>query len=267
MVQYKIPDISEMRKVLSDIKEDRHCITDRNTLSPFLNPPYDDLRPGVMSDAALKFHELYPEIFRTSRTGFMGSKYSGSWEGDYDLIYYSEGHFDPEGRFHAPIAVYRSLDTFREYILFQQGSYQVLCGDAAEQIENGKLAVHRGIRNATGFITPEIGDERLEGYMKYLAGSFVSPVISLGYNIVSRGETDYMKLALDSPVFDAFHADHDYHDLEQSFTIDEHYIASRKFGPNYVSFETPLDNLRIITEWTGEEEVYVLDFRRAVRIR
>src|SRR3989338_5754382 len=126
MARYRIPDIGEMRRVLSDIKEDRHCITSNNTLSPFLNPPYDDLHPGVMSDAFLKFHELYPEIFK-AKTGFMGSGFGshGTWEGEYDLIYDSEGHFDPEGRFHAPIVVYRSLDqhSSSEYILFQQGSY------------------------------------------------------------------------------------------------------------------------------------------------
>ena len=106
-----IPD-NKMNKYISELKkkfeglEDKCCFNENDTLSPFLNKPYNHIRPGVIDEALFKFHEIYPEVFK-SETGFMGQSrkyghemnsknclnFSGDqhyWNQESDLIYYQE---------------------------------------------------------------------------------------------------------------------------------------------------------------------------------
>ncbi len=46
--------------------------------------------------------------------------------------------------------------------------------------------------------------------------------------------------------------------VHQSFSL-ARWVAERKFGPNYVVCETPLDNIRITTFFAGEGEAHIVD--------
>ena len=274
-----VPDLVKIKRTVEPALEGRSCFTEDNRLSPFLNPPHDGLRPGVMGEALFKFHELYAEVF-TEKAGFIGAGIHGSsidqkiWAEEFDLVFLQNGHFDDRGNFHAPIAAYRAKLTpasdlvNRLYVLFQQGNYRVFPESYRDYIEKGKLIVYRGIGGRTKFINPQIGDERQERYKEYLAYSFASPLFALSYNHVSRAETDHVKrFNMDSPpLCRLYNYRSDFKDLEQSFSTSK-IISSGKFGPSFVSFETPLDNLRIITEWTGEGEVRILYPGRTVRVK
>ena len=85
---------------------------------------------------------------------------------------------------------------------------------------------------------------------------------SLKYNQCYRGETNHIESINLPEIFFDFQGG----SLEQSFTIWED-MAKRKFGPNYVTYKTPLDNIRLLTKWCGEGEVFLLDPERAERIK
>lgn len=281
-----LPDIAKIRKEVEETLEGRTCFTKDNKLSPFLNPPYNGLVPGVMDDVLFRFPDLYPEVFE-SGFHFMGSSHptlsQNVWVRKQKLVYVQEGHFDKEGYFHAPIAVYRSEDSPESdargvfYILFQQGSYQALPAELVPGVESGSVLVHRGIGNKTQFVPPQMEEEKREDYMHHLVYSFSSPILSLLFNDVSRAESDHIRSISDIYFDDNFshlkgllqklvRGQPERSDLGQSFTLDEE-VSGSKFGPNYVSFRTPLDNLRIMTQWTGEYEAQILEPSRAERVR
>lgn len=159
------------------------------------------------------------------------------------------------------------------YILFQQGNYQILNHLNGKYIENGKLLVHRGISGNKQFIVPQIDDKIRDAYKEYLAYSFSSPIFALFYDAVYRSETNHVSSNINGckPLemlrikrLNCMSRMNYHRNLEQSFSVSE-YIAGTKFGPNFVSFEVPLDNLRILADWAGENEVFILDTARAVR--
>ncbi|HLD19132.1 MAG TPA: hypothetical protein VJB90_03920 [Candidatus Nanoarchaeia archaeon] len=260
--------IAGLREIMAQLGERRHCITPNNTLSPYINPPHNNFAPGRLEDIAYGYHNEYPEVF-PKPTGFMGSPHSSVrigtsfWESEFELVYLSEGHFDDEGVFHAPIAAYRKAnETSPRYILFQQGNYQIVRRSIVDHLEDGRITLYRGIGNSE-YIPPVLDENRRNWYLNFLAGSFVSPLVALAYNNVARHESDHVRVNYEHPVIRQFYCPGVYFcDLEQPFSIFKVY----KFGPNFVSVETSLDNIRICTAWTGEGEIKLLDPTRAQRL-
>lgn len=250
--------------------KDKSCLNDNGRLSPFLNPPYDSLRPGVDSKMAYEFHEIYPEVFK-EKTSFMGGMKGvhsvvgvESWKQPNELIYLHEGHFDSDRSFRSPMAVYKLEHPCfsSRYILFQQGNYQIFGKSAGDDLESGEILIHRGIGEGRFFVEPKIEDEKWEIYQEYLAWSFLSPTISMRYNNVSRAQTDHVKSSFLPKEYQGLF----FNRMEQHFSIHEH-IASGKFGPNYAAYRTSLDNIRMLSRWTGEGEVFLLNPERAQRIK
>ena len=201
--------IASLREKMAQLGEERHCITPDDTLSPYLNPPHNNFAPGRLEDIAFAYHEAYPEVF-PKKTGFMGdSEYScggdSFWEKKFERVYFSEGHFDNQGFFHAPIAVYKSGNkTHPQYVLFQQGNYQIINGREGGSLEEGEIILYRGIGSAE-FEPPELDESRRQAYLDFLAGSFATPLVALAYNNVSRSESNHVKIDYDHPVIKKFY--------------------------------------------------------------
>lgn len=264
----------DIRKLLEsssrEIRE-KSCLMENDRLSPFFNPPHQHLHPGVDSEQLFKLHEIYPEVFN-GKCGFMGSEPQGrasvdvleypAWKNAKEQIFIQEGHFDNDGNFRAPIVCYVINGGIYSggFVLFQQGSYQILDSSNAELLRTGQVLVHRGLGDKDFFIRGEIGAEDRRRCLEYTAWSFLSPIISLAYNNTGKCETNHVNQTILSRRPKCVRR------LEQSFSLWER-MAREKFGPNFVTYKTSLDNIRLLTRWTREGEVHLIDPERAERIK
>lgn len=259
------PDLKEMLSSLSEAHQKNSCLLPNGRISPFLAPPYDYIRPGVETPDAYRFHEIYPEVFKRE-TGFMGRQRESvgvddmNWL-DVTEIKVAEGGFDIFGGFYSPFALYQLNKVTHSsgnptFPIFQQGSYQYFTPNTDEELEElieyDKVRIHRGIRNS------EFREKSLDNRAQELLNSgktFLSCSMALGENCTSRTQTNHVNKtsALLTP-----HEDH--------YSLDEG-IAKNKFGPNYITFRTGIENLRIISQWTGENEVRMIDRLMAKRLR
>lgn len=250
-------------------------------ISPFIPKEIGDIEPGKVSIDLSKFTELFPGIF-TEQTGFMGGQGGYSemmltkWGWADELIFRQDGHFAGDGSFHAPIAVYRANPKktpykLPYYILFQLGNYQMLGGEvflkeSESLLPEGKIKVYRGIRGNPHYNHPKLNEASMGDYFKYIACSFLSPSLALAFNgIAIRSETNHVAIKRFNDFFHRANIPSRFPEMEQSHsTIKD--IARGKFGPRYISMKTPLDNLRIFSEWAGEGEVRLLDPQRVENI-
>lgn len=236
-------------------------------ISPLFPNPYQHIAPGTNSSSIVNLELLFPNVFR-EKTTFMGSINGLDYDIEWDLasnkpIMFFEGHIDENNKFNSPIAVYeikkgKFLNNKLKYVLFQQGNYQILSSEQNKYIENGKIKIFKGVRDET-YIFPT--KKREENFLKFIIGSFLSPEYTLGHNSITfRNETRHVSNASFKQFLEKINIDY-YLYKEQSYTTAKR-VALNKFGPNYASMITPLNNLRLFSRFSGESEVNIIDFEK-----
>ena len=241
-------------------------------------------------DYFFQYSWIVPGVFasgtNTRRQYWFGDRRKGSpevrllfgfWnrarQGEYDALYLSNGMAVPTAEVTAPLAAYRHTDihpsgSARErLILIQHGSYHI--GDIQSQplVDRGEAVLYRGIQKAETYLLHRLTTGDMRGrLMNVHARSLTDSVVSFNAvhcNLV-RCETDLFNdrsfmfdglcreagLAPDDPLIRSA--------LYSGYALEE-WCASRKFGPNYVKFRTPLTNIRITTFVCNETEVKVID--------
>ena len=264
-------NLVDLEESLKHVLPDGPNLTSKGRISPFLMN-FPNLKPGKKSEDPYRFDEIFPALFK-KKTGFMGARRENFnmggpelWKSARKQVFYQEGHFDSKGSFHAPIVAYKLESQFflseGGILLFQEGSYQILNSSEGRLIGDGKIEVYKGIGNSQEFFLPEIKEsDAKEDYLRYIAASFLSPTMALSAATNSnRYETDHVSKVAKSRVYSkSMFPKLKFNPIfEESFSTRKE-IASGKFGPNYISVVTPLDNLRLFTDWCGENEVYLLD--------
>ena len=173
----------------------------------------------------------------------------------------------------APLAAYRHTDVHssgsgkERLILIQHGSYHI--GDIESQplIDRGEAVLYRGIQKAETYLLHRLTTADIRGRLINVhARSLTDSVVSFNAvhcNLV-RCETEFFNdrsflldgycreagLEPDDPLIRSA--------LYSGYALEE-WCSSRKFGPNYVKFRTPLTNIRITTFVGNETEVKVID--------
>jgi hypothetical protein len=192
--------------------------------------------------------------------------------GEVDALYVSNGIAGPKD-VTAPLAAYRQSDVFpstrERLILIQHGSYLIADIKSQPYIDRGEAILYRGIQNDQVFLVRRLAtaDVRLR-FMNLHARTLADSVTSFNavHCNVSRTETGSFNdrsfmlgdlcresgLELQPPIMSL---------LYSGYALEE-WCASRKFGPNYVKFRTPLTNIRITTFVCNEIEVKVVDPNR-----
>ena len=163
--------------------------------------------------------------------------------------------------------VHPSGHTAERLILMQHGSYHIGEIESQPRIEQGEAVLYRGVQKAETYVlhrltTAEIRRRVMEVHARSLTDSVVS--FNAAHCNLMRCETGYLNDG--SFLFDGLcreaGLDPDAPSLRSvvysGYALEE-WCASRKFGPNYVKFRTPLTNLRITTFVAGETEVKVID--------
>ena len=193
--------------------------------------------------------------------------------GVYYPLFVSHGGAEPATDVTAPVAAYRHHDvhptgrTTERLILMQHGSYHIGEIESQPRVDKGEAVLYRGIQMAETYVlhrltTVETRRRVLEVHARSLTDSVVS--FNAAHCNLMRCETGYLNDG--SFLFDGLcreaGLDPDAPPLRSvvysGYALEE-WCASRKFGPNYVKFRTPLTNLRITTFVAGETEVKVID--------
>jgi hypothetical protein len=189
--------------------------------------------------------------------------------GKLDAVYLANGEAGRDG-VTAPLAVYRHPDVRpfagERLILIQHGSYLIAGAESQPYIDRGEVVLYRGVQDAEVFLLRRLTTADVRSrLMGVHAGTLADSVTSFDavHCNVSRSETGWfndrsfmlsalcMECGLDpSPPLASL--------LYSGYALEE-WCASRKFGPNYIKFRTPLPNIRITTFVCGEAEVKVID--------
>ena len=193
--------------------------------------------------------------------------------GEYDAVFVSNGMVGPSADVTAPLAAYRYDDVHSPYgekerlILMQHGSYYIGDIECQPLVDRGEAVLYRGIQKTETYLLHRLATEDIRArFMDVHARSLTDSVVS--FNVVHcnlvRCETGHFndqsfilgglcrEVGLepkDLPIQSA---------LYSGYALEE-WCASRKFGPNYVKFRTPLTNIRITTFVCNETEVKVID--------
>jgi len=150
--------------------------------------------------------------------------------------------------------------------LIQHGSYLIANIHSQPYIHRGEAVLYRGIQNAEVFLfrrlaTPDVRLRLMSVHARTLADSVTS--FNAVHCNVSRTETGSFNdrsFMLGGLCREAgLEPQHPIMSLLYSGYALEEWCASRKFGPNYVKFRTPLTNIRITTFVCNEIEVKVVD--------
>lgn len=192
--------------------------------------------------------------------------------GENSALYVSSGMAGPFADVTAPIAAYRHTDVHasgsraERLILIQHGSYYI--GDIHSQplVDRGEAVLYRGIQKTGTYLLHRLTTENIRGrLMNVHARSLTNSVVSFNavHSNLVRCETGHFNdrsfmfyglcreagLEPNAPIKSA---------LYSGYALEE-WCASRKFGPNYVKFRTPLTNIRITSFVCNETEVKVID--------
>ncbi len=193
--------------------------------------------------------------------------------GARDPLFVSNGMAGPDVDVTAPVAAFRHHDVHPSghaaecLILMQHGSYHIGEIESQLRIEHGEAVLYRGVQTAETYVlhrltTPEIRRRVMAVHARSLTDSVAS--FNAAHCNLMRCETGYLndgsflfdglcrETGLD-PTTPAIRST-----LYSGYALEE-WCASRKFGPNYVKFRTPLTNIRITTFVAGETEVKVID--------
>lgn len=180
----------------------------------------------------------------------------------------------------APVAVYR-FTSWRQrpsYVLMQHGSYQLVPTAEQPLLERGELLVHRGVHEAAVFRFPHIGETARDAakstpWARYVASqaAMLSDSALSFRSIHDRAvrcetghirdrscEADQVARAQGLDIDGCATAKELWAAATQSFTL-ARWCAEMKFGPNFVTFRTPVGNVRLTTFFAGEHEVRIID--------
>jgi hypothetical protein len=185
-----------------------------------------------------------------------------------DALYVAHGTTGPDG-VTAPLAVYRHSQTRpfprERLILIQHGSYLIAEAESQPCIDRGEAVLYRGVQDAQVFLLPRLvnGDIRSR-FMGVHAQTLADSVISFNavHCNVSRLETGAFhdrSFMLSDRCREAGLNPAPIAPLLYSGYALEEWCGSRKFGPNYIKFRTPLSNIRITTFVCSETEIKVID--------
>jgi hypothetical protein len=189
--------------------------------------------------------------------------------GELDTLYVSNGIAGLED-VTAPLAVYRHSDVYpftRERLIFvQHGSYLIADVESQPHLDRGEVVLYRGLQKAEMFLfrrltTADVRMRLMSVYARTLGDSVTS--FNAVHCNVSRTETGWFNdrsfmlsdlcreagLEPKPPIMSL---------LYSGYALEE-WCAARKFGSNYVKFQTPLTNIRITTFVCNETEVKVID--------
>ncbi len=279
-------------------KYSTNTITDDNKITPFLsssgelaytpeNPPdrdyffqYGWILPKIISDSKWKkCHHYFGNPIK-SDSDFLFDFWHKARKGDVDKIALIYGQ-KLKNSLIAPIAVYQHKHLYKEgdyYLLIQHGSYQQISKKEQPLIDQGMLIIYRGIGKSKEFnylkydlpLNGKKESDVLDKYFDIQMSAFADSELSfsIAHNYVIRVETDFLTKEnvtwddiANSKQFD-WNKDKFMNNLRvayrQSYSLDC-YMATQKFGPNYVKCLTPISNVRITTFFAGENEVNIID--------
>ena len=242
-------------------------------ITPFVHTPFGDITPGKLTSMCYDFHIVFEEVFRQP-VGFMGKRGLDRtideeiWSSVDEPLSVFPGYLNDQGVLHTPMAVYQ-VHNYEGvgFLLFQRGNYQIIDASQDEFIKQGKIEIYRGIGQGT-----DCGRDLFSSYRN--PPSFAHallPYLIPGLILVSNRWANNIEVShIDSSMEDGVYP---YWELDPLGVVKFPYsfstskkIASQKFGPNYVSFVTPLDNIRLFSAWTGENEVRLLDHRKVTDV-
>ncbi len=184
--------------------------------------------------------------------------------------------------FEAPIAIFkidpRILYQRKPYYLFiQHGSYLLIPVQSQPLIESGFVLLHRGIGSSNRFHVYQMPEEELllKHYQETLKNSLLDSVTSFNaiHGAIHRTETSHLldSSHLFSKMFSSSKLiNKDWRKflatIRQCYTLKKE-IAKNKFGPAYVTFKTPVTNIRICTYFAGEYEAKILSLDKLIPIK
>ncbi len=184
--------------------------------------------------------------------------------------------------FEAPIAIFkidsRIIYQRKPYYLFiQHGSYLLVPVQSQPLIESGFVLLYRGIGSSKKFHVYQMPEEELllKHYQETLKNSLVDSVTSFNtiHGSLHRTETSHLldSSHLFSKMFSSSKLINDDRrkfltTIQQCYTLNKE-IAKNKFGPSYVTFKTPVTNIRICTYFAGEYEVKILSLDKLMPIK
>ena len=188
-------------------------------------------------------------------------------------LFVSHGLVDPAQEVTTAVAAFRHTDVHPPFhsaerlILMQHGSYHIGDVESQPRIEHGEAVLYRGIQKAKTYLLRRLTSaETRQRVMDFHARSLTDSVVSFNatHCNLKRCETGYLNDS--SLLFDGLclqvGLDPDVPAIRSvlysGYALEE-WCASRKFGPNYVKFRTPLTNIRITTFVANETEVKVVD--------
>jgi len=188
--------------------------------------------------------------------------------GARDPLFVSTGMAGPDVDVTAPVAAYRHHDvhpsghTAERLILMQHGSYHIGEIESQPRVEQGEAVLYRGVQKSETYVlhrltTAEIRRRVMAVHARSLTDSVAS--FNAAHCNLMRCETGYLNDG--SFLFDGLcqeaGLDPDAPPIRSviyfGYALEE-WCASRKFGPNYVKFRTPLTNVRITTFVAGETD-------------
>ena len=188
-------------------------------------------------------------------------------QGAHHPLFLSNGVAGTEADVTAPVAVYRHAGVHRSghasegLIMMQHGSYHIGNIDTQPRIEHGEVVLYRRVQTAEIFVLQRLTmAETRRRVMDVHARSLTDSVVSFNaaHCNLMRCETGYLKDG--SFLFDGLcreaGLDPAAPALRSTFYSGyalEEWCASRKFGPNYVKFRTPLTNIRI-NDFRGQRD-------------
>ncbi|MCX7117863.1 MAG: hypothetical protein NTW94_08220 [Legionellales bacterium] len=275
-------------------------ITNENTIVPWLAAEgplaYSPLSPPT-SDYFFLYNFILPGIFSKSvnlRQHYWFGDYSGQnsysiyllknfWEdariGRVNPIFTHE----PVGdlmHLEVPIAVFKhSLKKLREshYLFMQHGSYLITPISEQPLIKDGFVLLYRGIGDSKKFNLHQMPDDSnlIDQYRKTQSNYFTDSVRSfaIAHSGTFRGETGHLLSASELPFPESPLVEERHNGLmkllkitSQCYTLSKN-LAKYKFGPSYVTFKTPVANIRICTYFSGEHEVKILSLDKLIPIK
>jgi hypothetical protein len=238
---------------------------------------YSWIVPGIFADKTNRRHHYYFGASYREQASELFAFWAAARQGDARRLAFCLGSVDSE-TVAAPVAVYSAPGTARwrgpACMFIQHGSYQIVEEKDQPLLESGEVMLYRGIGDADEFRFFQAGVETADGttwrrYVQIQAELLSDSVRSFNsiHDRAKRCETAHIRdetwmsddiareqgLDIDADglagaLWDASH---------QSFSLARH-VAKNKFGPHYVAYKTPLDNIRLTTFFAGESEVRVV---------
>jgi hypothetical protein len=232
---------------------------------------YSWIVPGVLYPGVNRRRHYWFGSWRKDDSGvrLLFEFWDRARRGPVDAAFLSNGR-DRPGEVTAPLAVYRHLTTrpwkSEKVVIMQHGSYLIVDRESQPEIDRGDAVLCKGVQKAGVYTLRRLtsGDVRRR-LMRVHARTLEDSVVSFNavHCNVSRTETGHFndrtfvlgelskEEGLDStPAIVS--------SLYSGYALEERYAAF-KFGPHYVKFRTPLDNIRVTTFVCNETEVKVID--------